>query len=719
MATAINFVNSEKLSYMYENAHSGGFNSVIEPVTRRTDTVGCSNSSSLQDTIMFQKGKTYMDLQIKKRNKFTVTYGCNTGAPVIAAGVVTTAGSNPALLNSWNWTVDNLALSKAINSMGISYGQSELKDGTDLRNPFLMEIKSAAFDLEESKHYGIVPLQDSGAGALTKTHSTGVLNREQTGTFNAATFNAVSPLVFGDEALKSEGGVAWRYMNNNTRIKISNATFQKVDGNGIPQSVFASTKVPGYIGEWVPMSDANNSTNFANIAYGSMIGTYTIIVEEYLVGHYLTTPYQKNKRPKVIKIKPWNFVNLNFQWDVNYIQNGMFKISINGGSTQQSSSQVAWLAELDYHHFIDVVRDTSTNDNDNSVTLTTFDLLVPPPDDFMLRMVGWEPTALEANPVVQSVGGDAVGPQTFTVLDQTSPVLPKYVLIAVDPRLYDGQQFTTIRAAAQGQSSVSTFMPAKIETCNISINQTNVTENISINDLIKMTQDLNKNKQLRDIIGATQPVTHYETTQFTQKYGGCPFLLLDLDMLNMMSLRDGQMISNVQYPTAQTLSISFTFKTQAHNFGTAQNLNYYPRVYKFYPYKYSQVAGEQLVRNQLFASYAQATEAVYNPAQNIDVDFDVDMVGGGWLEDVGEFFMRPLKKLGQSAIDGVRMIRNVSRVVHETADDLSRYSNDNWGYGKRKRSASARSSRKGSAKRKSSAKRSSSRNRSKGIIKRK
>ena len=108
MATKINFVNSEKLNYMYEDKDVAGFNSVVEPMTARTDNVGCSNSTTLQDVISFQKGKDYMPLQFRKRNKFIVQYGVTTVAATEDAGPPVTVlipGTNPAPLNRFNLTI--------------------------------------------------------------------------------------------------------------------------------------------------------------------------------------------------------------------------------------------------------------------------------------------------------------------------------------------------------------------------------------------------------------------------------------------------------------------------------------------------------------------------------------------------------------------------------------------------------------------------------------
>lgn len=724
MASRINFVNSEKLNYLYEDRNAAGFNSVIEPLTARTDRVGCSNSTTLQDVVSFQQGKDYMPLQFRKRNKFIVKYGVTTADATAVAGEVNIAGTHPAPLNNSNWTVDNIALSKAINTMSIKYGESELKDGTDLRNPFLMEIKTAGFDLEESEHYGIKPLQDSGLGALSGFHSSGTLDRHQLGIFNSNAFDNASPLVFPEESIKSEGGIAWRYMNNNQRVKIESVTFQKVVA-GVTSSIAASNIVDGFLDEWVPVTVAN-TTSTANIVWGTIIGTYTIVVEEYLVGHFLTTPYQKNKRPKIVKIAPFKQILFNFQWDTNYINNGMFKIVQTYANAQLQPSSTAFSANPDFSHYLEVTRDTTINSTDNGIVIETFDLLVPPPDDFMLRMVGWEPTAMPANPIVQTVAEKTLSTTPFKVLDQTSPVIPKYLLVAVDPELYNGLQNTTLTSAGQAVDNVSTFLPASITTFNMSINGTNITENITINDLIKMTQDLQKNKALRDIIAGNKRMTKYTPKQYQLTSSGCPYLLLDLDRLNMTSVKDGRMISNVQYPVPQTIEISFTFTTQAHNFTTAQSLQYYPRVYKFYPFAYSQVAGQQLYRHPIYASYNEAMHAIHNPEQNGAIEFDLDMVGGGWLEDVADFFMKPVKAIGRTLVDGARYVRDASKAIHNATHDFSDYSRDQWGYGKKKRSASRASSRassrkssKGRKRGSSAKKRGSSKNRTKGILKRK
>jgi hypothetical protein len=561
-----------------------------------------------------------------------------------------------------------------------------LKDGTDLRNPFLYEVKSAQFDLEECEHYGQMPLQDSGRGGLYRSHSSGPLSRTDESIISPVAFQGANPLDFAETALKSQGGVAWRYMNNGqTRAKIVSATFNI---NGVDR--FASTNVPGYLGEWVPMTDANGSAVAANIGYGIIIGTYQILVEEYLIGHFLTTPYQKNKRPKVIKIKPWNFVKLDFGWDTNYIQNGMFKIATNKLSY---ISQPGFDALANTFHALSVVRNTAIGDaTNNAIELRSFDLLVPPPKEYMLRMLAWEPSAMQAATVSVDLTDNAASSTAITVLDQTSNILPKYYLIGADPKLYNGEQTAKLIVGGLGQCNVSTFMPAQITSCRIEINQTNITENVPISELIKMTQDIVQNPELRDIIGANQLLTQYDPSQFLYSKGGCPFLLLDIDRLNMMSAKDGQLVSNVEYPTVQTVKITFTIKAQFFNFkaGNAA-LTFYPHVYKFLPYTYAQIAGQPIDRRQLFASFRDATEAILHPEQNIMAEFDMDMIAGGWFDDAKLYFGDRIRDVGKSVIDGVRFLESASNHVGKFANNISNYSKDNWGYGARSKRSSSKS----------------------------
>jgi hypothetical protein len=689
--TAINFVNSEKLNVMYEDNQAAVINSTIEPLTKRIDKIGATNSSSLQDSFTFQEGKDYMDMQIKKSNLFTVVYSCYTQPSTLDVNndiaTAATTGTHPAPLNNWNWTVDNFALSKAINNITISVGQSELKDGTDMRNPFLYEVKSSQFDLEECKHYGQMPLQDSGRGGLVRTHSAGPLSRAEEAVLLGPAFTAASPLDFVEAALKSEGGVAWRYMNNGqTRAKIQSVSFT-VGGVGR----LANSAVPGYNGEFVPVTADLNGLPSNNIVYGAVVGTYKILVEEYLIGHYLTTPYQKNKRPKVIKIRPWNFVKLDFGWDTNYIQNGMFKISTN----KLSYENAGFDAFANGNHVFNATRDITTGlaSENNAIELRSFDLLVPPPDEYMMRMIAWEPTAVQSSVVSIDLKDKQLATTPFSVLDQTSNILSKYWLIAADPKLYNGEQQAKLKAGGLGQINVSTLMPAEIKSCRIEINQTNVTENVPISELVKMTQDIINNPELRDVVGANQLLTQYGVSQYEYSKGGCPFLLLDIDRLNMMSAKDGQLVSNVEYPTVQTVKISFTVQAQYHNFrganGLTTTLTYYPHVYKFLPYAYSQIAGQPIVRNQLFATFRDATEAILHPQQNIPAEFDLDIIGGGWFDNVKLYFGDRIKDVGKSVIDGVRFLESASNHVGKFANNVSEYSRDNWGYGARPKSRSS------------------------------
>lgn len=146
MSVQVNYSASDKLNFVYQPKEVQ-LHSTIHPMARRFDTFTPPSTQTQQSDIFQVTGvKDFANLRILKKDRFTVTLRDFTVAAVAANEDVATIAPP---LNKLNFWLDNFCLSKSINSFKWQCGELILESDQNDRNPWLMEVKSAQFDLDE------------------------------------------------------------------------------------------------------------------------------------------------------------------------------------------------------------------------------------------------------------------------------------------------------------------------------------------------------------------------------------------------------------------------------------------------------------------------------------------------------------------------------------------------------------------------------------------
>jgi len=637
MSADISVIPSKKLDYLNTTAVNHVFQE-LEPMTRRFDTIQPTNAQVNKDSFLYQEAKDYMNLKILKRDVIRFE-GTTSAREAGAVGV-------PNVFNIYNWTVDNFALSKAVNDVKLKWGGSELHENSDVRTPFLTELKSSFLDTDACDRYGHHPLCFDGCGVLgtpitgnhisqgayTRSNLAGILYNE------TANINSMS---WPETTNQAEATKIIKNAKNNKRIRLMDSSdgtapdnnsftirFTRADNNA-PLTSEYNTTLQG----WVPKeADVNYTGSVKVVAF--------IEVKEYLLSSFLTTPYSKNKTERMIKLIPNAYLNLSFEYNKDYIANGMVKW-VSGPQTTATAGSASREPSL------------------SRVTLESFDVYNPPSNDVNLQFVEWVPERIEA-PVVNGLKDDGSNALSVNVVNQDSNILPQIILLGADPNLWDGTQSSSIGNLKF--CNINTFFSAEIIDPVIKIGQHTITDNIFIEDMKRMTVDLiNNNQNISEIVRGVKGRMRYTNDGMINEQGGFPFLLLDIQKLSMMSSKYGQLMANVEYPEIQTLSISYKIKSQQMHNNVLTTLNFTPQIYKFYPYGVIQRAGHEISKTQLYMSYADSINALqrdYSNSRNVDLDL---ITGAGffdnsvqWLRDNGNEILKTVMRgvrLGEKLLD--------------------------------------------------------------------
>ena len=680
MSSSISFMPDEKLKYVYQSPEIV-YSQTLGPQNKRFDTLQPTNAQNSQDSFLVQQPQDYMNLRIKKRDVFKVTAKAKTILPT-----ATIVGTCPGILiPGQNMFVDNFCLSKMTNSVSIKWGNSELASTRDERNPWLYEMKSATYDLEACEQYGLVPQLTSGMGNLTEYLGVGAISKNYYGAYTGVTpqllSNQQSPTLYPGMQLAEKN----QTISSNVRVRImcsadgDSANYDPVftDLSAAPVALFATRDNAAYPNIWVPVTVSGaGSIVPANLFYNStnagVQGVYYIEVTEYLMDDFLTTPYQKNKSDKCVKVTPASMINFNFGYDEKYISNGLFGFGFVGGVAD----------------FSDVIERVPA---ESRITIETFNLTAPPRSDYSLKILTFRPTRVEGKSAILASGTST----TYEIFDQSDTVLPPIISISADPQFYDGGQWSAINALVN-VSQWNTFFPARITAVEVQIGQTTVTENISFEELQRMSADLINNPKLANWINCKGSLMYYPNNNIAASMNrlvqnrGCPFLLIDVARLALRNSVDcSQMVPNVEYPVPQTIKIKYTVQTQAVNgIPALAPLTYYPHVYKFFPYVYEQRAGQPVAKYRLQARFSDAS-AIINEANHYSSGpVDLTMVGNGWFDDLTSWAKNNVESIGRAAIKGVRLVENLTRdnenwknvnLLTKTVSDVAK----NYGYGSR------------------------------------
>jgi hypothetical protein len=665
---------SPKLDFVYQPKQIQ-LETKIEPMARRLDKATLVTRTQQQDSFMYNQGKKFMNLQILKRDQYTVTLRDQTVAPGTGAGSNPVTATQSGILNEFNFWPDNFCQSKAINAVKITCGDLTLESDQNERNPWLVEVKSSQFDLEECERYGQYPLFCDGLGSFNNNVlPVGPLSQNTVGSFTDA--KDLPPMRNLNFAVFVDGVKQIQGMKKRWRV-VGVPTFK--DPTGTVANLTAIKKHNGTQntelgeGEWVPYDPAG-----ASWYYGPLEGKYVIEVEEYLVDKYLTTPYQKSKEPKCIKIAPQLYAQFFFNYDTNYISNGMFKWNPNNSQAGTNNAT---------QHKMTVQR----MPEQSSITIESFDILNPPPNGFDFKLITWEPKRIEA--ITQTVAPGATTGD-ITINDANDDILAKYMLISYLPEFWTGNYNDTLATAGCGPNTFSSYCPALITKCDIQIGQNTITQNIDINEQRKMAKDLINNPSLAPDIDAKKIIRYINRSAVFNMETGCPFLLLDLEKLSLESRDYNQQMANVQYPTLQQIKIILQIKniTNTKNNVTPQTLVYTPHIYKFYPFKTVQYEGGKSEHKQIFLSYQSADQIL---SSNLEVNpyMNFDMIkGGGWFDDARSSVTKFLKDNGQDIlrmlVRGIRTGEEMTRGRSGHLGDLNTILNvgsdiaHNFGYGK-------------------------------------
>jgi hypothetical protein len=641
MTGMISVIPSKQLDAINTTAVNHVFQQ-LEPMSRRVDTISPSNGSGgvNTDAFLYQTGKSFLNLRQLKRDIFQINFTCNTNwfdQPPQGVNAAT-----PSVLNEYNWTMDNFCLSKAINEIVLKWGSSELKEVSETRTPFLTEVKTSFLDEDACHRYGQSPLAFDGYGDLNNIISYGPVERSVlAGMTNAQLYgNFLYPLFLPDVARDAEATKIIKNAKDTGRIKLlTTGQYAPLAKKQTDASFSASTLVleQDGLGGWYPTQSVGGA-NWYDITDFQIY----VEVQEYLIADFLTTPYSKNKTERMIKTSPNVYINLQYKYNTDYIANSIFKIVDAGANVSNVSC--------------------SRVPSESRVTLESFDVYNPPQNDVVLQYVKWTPERVDCavSPALVDNGiatGASNATYTFKTINQTSNKIPPYLLLAADSSLWNGLSNPAVRL-----SRLANFNPALITDCKLKIGQTTVTENIPISELIKMTIDLiNNNEHISDIIGVRKECLRYLTNGYEFSLKGFPFLLIDMNKLNMENSQYGQYMSNVSYPTVQSLDIQYTIATQS--FGVLNGvtpvpspLNYYPMIYKFYPKGVYQYAGKDVEEIDIEMTYAESIEALqrdYSNKRNIDLDMITG--GSGWFENISDYLKKNAKQLAQTFLKGVRL----------------------------------------------------------------
>jgi len=629
MSADISVIPSKKLDYLNTTAVNHVFQE-LEPMSRRFDTIQPTNAQVNKDSFLYQEAKDYMNLRILKRDVIRFE-GSTSAREAGAVGV-------PNVFNIYNWTVDNFALSKAVNDVKLKWGGSELHENSDVRTPFLTELKSSFLDTDACDRYGQSPLCFDGCGLLGSptlgSHiSQGAYNRESLAGIPYAETANFSCMCYHEFTDTAESTKIIKNAKNNKRIRLMDAT----DGNAPDGSPFT-----------VRFTRADNNVALDTFYDGNLQGYYPqlsgsayedavnivafIEVKEYLMSSFLTTPYSKNKTERMIKLIPNAYLNLSFEYNKDYIANGMVKW-VSGPQTTVDSGSASREPSL------------------SRITLESFDVYNPPSNDVHLQFVEWVPERIEA-PTVNGVVDDGSNTPGVAVVNQNSNILPQIILLGADPNLWDGTQTSTITSAGLDLCNTNTFFSANIIDPVIKIGQHTITENIPLSEMQRMTVDLiNNNQHISELVKGIKGRNRGSNPGLVNEQGGFPFLLLDIQKLSMLSSKYGQLMANVEYPEIQTISISYKIKSQSLHAAGAVTLKFTPQIYKFYPYGIVQRAGHDITKTQLYMSYADSINALqrdYSNSRNVDLDL---ITGAGffdnsvkWLRDNGNEILKTVMK---------------------------------------------------------------------------
>jgi hypothetical protein len=671
---------------MYSYGENGKFvyqpkdfalNQTIEPVGRRLDKINPNNASIDQDTFILQQPRGYMNLKIKKTDVYTVSITDQTIKPA------TGGGTSPALLDNFDWIVDNFAQSKAINGIRIDWGNSSLESTRNDRNPWLVEVKSTQFDLEACKRYGLSPMAFSGIDQLDDVMSSGVLNGTDVNTIG---YQNVLP-TNNQQDMRVPFFDKQQTLSSQKRVQILGVKFTTTQqANGSPIPLTAQFGVNGYPNVWVPM---NNGVLYYSENDNFLTGTYQIQVTEYLVDDFLTTPYQKNKTEKCIAVSPASFVTFGFQYDRNYIQNSLIQY---GGKSSNPGGNIATCVR---------------NPSQSQIEVETFDFSLPPKEGYSLKFLSWRPSRIEV-PTFK-LGSDKTSAQ-IVINDQTSDILSQYYLISALPEMWTGNINSALPEGTNVQQH-SPYLPGDITECSIQVGQTTITDNIPLSELKKMSADLMKNPALADWVSNTAEYIRWQDSMVLPKLSrnkGCPFLLLDISKLSLLNSTDClQQMPNVKYPVVQSVKITYKIQSpKSEIIWSDNNLpTYTPHVYKFYPYLYEQREGVEMKKTQLFTSFEEAAR-ILNDRNMVDnrvpgtfinnsyvPQLDYSMIGSGWFEDVTDFFKTHGSTIAKALMGAVRLGESITRdIPHPYAqaankglDIVSNFAKS-YGYGPGKKS---------------------------------
>jgi hypothetical protein len=174
---------------------------------------------------------------------------------------------------------------------------------------------------------------------------------------------------------------------------------------------------------------------------------------------------------------------------------------------------------------------------------------------------------------------------------------------------------------------------------------------------------------------------------------GCPFLLINVAELALRSGADcSQLVPNVEYPNPIVMKIKFTVRAQASSAsGVLTAANYYPHVYKFYPYIYEQKPGHSMsTPTRLQARYSDAADVINNANWHDSGAVDLTMIGNGWFDDLKDYAQRNAASIGRNIIKAVRLgeqftrdsaNETVQKINHglKTVSDVAKH----YGYGSR------------------------------------
>lgn len=639
-SNTLNYVYSEKIPIVTQE---------INPSSTRIDTMlSPTNPSPAVDTYLFQLSKAFMKLCIKKTERFNVSVHDVLVAPTLDANnLINNAPSGKALLTRYNYWFDPFCVSKSISNFAMSWGANKLETNSTYRNPLLIEFASGFLDLEKCKQLGQVPWATTGMGQYNDNIAKNPLTRKQMAILSEVGFDALLPLAEPSYAMNSEISKMIRILNSQERVTLV-GTPSFFNNTGTPIGAYQLDN-----GDWAP-GTANTPY------YGAVTGNYTFDVSEYLIDEHLYTPYQKNETQKSVKITPEQNVNFEFKYDTDYIANGLFNFNSfqsKGGSLGFNDATASSCT---------VVRDQ----NNSRITIESFEVLIPPKEGLVLKSVNWRPVAMVPNTVSVSLSAlneNSQNSSVIRILDQQNSVLPQYILLGGEARLYTGLQNSTLITSGVANYNMNTFMPAYVLSCKIQIGQRTVTDNITMDMLYRHTQENVKNLQLNDSILGHKPYINYVQNGNYYSQSGFPFLLIDIQRLASENGEFGQFLANVDYPALQSINIEFTLRTMNANIGT-NAINFYPFAYKFYPYSVAQTYdGKQINEVQIKISWDEARQLLGNiGSPHMSRHINLDLANGGamfsgmsWISPVYNKVKDFLKK----AIDGVRYAEDATKDV--------------------------------------------------------